>query len=138
MSSSTAESVLTNSTLRWSSPYEFNDPFDVPRELAFGVSPKDIQIALVKKFTNIINDPPEDIHGLNPKVQLLLDILKQNPTDELKQKLIDGLQDEVENNHPPESALLEIKQQWEDWLPNFRILCLSEHHEKASIRTPET
>ena len=34
MSASTAEVVLGNRTLRWSAPTEFNDPFDVPRELS--------------------------------------------------------------------------------------------------------
>jgi hypothetical protein len=39
MPASTAKIVLQNKTLRWSSPVEFNDPFDVPRELAFDVTP---------------------------------------------------------------------------------------------------
>ncbi len=36
MSPGTAKTVLENSTLRWSSPILFNDPFDVPREMSSG------------------------------------------------------------------------------------------------------
>ena len=84
MPSSTAEIVLSNTILRWSPPFEFNDPFDVPRELAFDISPKDIQVALVKKFEDIINNPPEDSRGLDLKLQLIVELLKENPTEELK------------------------------------------------------
>jgi len=133
MPSSTAEIVLSNSTLRWSSPFKFNDPFDVPRELAFDISPKEIQLALVRNLENMINNPPQDSRGLEPKIQLIVEVLKNNPTEELKRELINGLKDEIENSHPPEGGLLAIKQQWQDWLPNFRILCLSEHHDKASM-----
>lgn len=133
MPASTAEIVLSNSTLRWSSPFKFNDPFDVPRELAFDISPKEIQIALVNKLVNLINNPPEDSRGLDPKVQLVIQALKQNPTEEFKREMIGGLKNEIERNDPAEGGLLAIKQQWQDFLPNFRILCLSEHHDKASM-----
>lgn len=133
MTSSTAEIVLSNSALRWSSPLEFNDPFDVPRELAFDISPQEIQVALVDRLVKLINNLPVDPSGFHPKLQLIIPMLNQNPTEELKRELIEGLKDYVERNASAEGALLAIKQQWQDFLPNFRILCLSEYYDKASM-----
>jgi len=133
MPASTAKIVLSNSTLRWSSPFEFNDPFDVPRELAFNISPKEIQIAIYNKFKGFINNPPEDVSGLIPVLQSIINVLKENPSEELKSELIKSLTEGIEKDNPSENTMLEIQQQWQEWLPKFRILCLSEHYDKASM-----
>ncbi len=50
MSSGTAKIVLSNRSLRWSSPVLFNDPFDVPREMSFGLTPVEIVQALLHRM----------------------------------------------------------------------------------------
>ncbi len=133
MSSSTAEIVLTDCTLRWSSPVEFNDPFDVPRELAFDITPEEIQQALIDKLICLIESPPENTEILSPEIKVLLEALKKNETDELKQSLINDLKEKLENHLPSVDSLLSIQELWREWLPEFRILCLSENHDKASM-----
>ena len=82
MPSSTAEIVLTNRTLRWSSPVEFNDPFDVPRELAFEITPAEIQQELVDKFIHLIENPSVNTEGLDHRFRFILEAIRQNETDE--------------------------------------------------------
>jgi hypothetical protein len=133
MPSSTAELVLENSTLRWSSPLTFNDPFDVPREMMVNISPREIQTEFVKKLETLIDEPSQDTSNLSPKIKLIIDSLRKKPRQALKREVIDGMYKDIENNHPPDDVLFEIKQLWQSWLPNFRIICLSEHHDKASM-----
>jgi len=133
MPASTAEIVLKNQTLRWSSPIEFNDPFDVPRELAFNVSPVDIQFAFADQFIKLIESPPENTTGFNQRVGIILEAVKQNNSPEIKAELIDGIKLELEKVAPSGQALEELKELWRNWLPQFRILCLSENHNRASM-----
>lgn len=133
MPASTAKIVLSNSTLRWSSPCQFNDPFDVPRELAFDISSKEIQVTLYNKIKSLIINPPENVNALPQGLQIVINTLKENPTEQLKAELIEGLSEGIKNDIPPENGLAIIKQQWQDWLPELRILCLSEHYDKASM-----
>ncbi len=130
---STAEIVLNNRTLRWTSPIEFNDPFDVPRELAVNISPAEIQKALVEMFVELIESPPEHTEGLDCRVRVILEAVKQGGTDELKAQLIAGLRAELETGPPPSQGLVELQNLWRACLPQFRILCLSENHDRASM-----
>ena len=77
MSASTAQIILKSKTLRWSSPHEFNDPFDVPREFAFGISPSELKKAVVHRFINLIENPPDNTEELEPKLRLIVDTLKK-------------------------------------------------------------
>jgi hypothetical protein len=54
VSAATAKEVLATRTLRWSSPMLFNDAFDVPRELSFGVTPDQIVAALAQRMADLI------------------------------------------------------------------------------------
>jgi hypothetical protein len=58
MPAATAKLVLRGRSLRWSSPLIFNDPFDFPRELAFGFSPSDLQLATGEVFAEYLQNPP--------------------------------------------------------------------------------
>ncbi|HDF8531299.1 TPA: DUF2971 domain-containing protein [Vibrio parahaemolyticus] len=133
MPASTAKIVLENKTLRWSSPIEFNDPFDVPRELAFGVSPKEIQRALVEKLTQLIYEPPENTDSLPEKIKVVLEAIKQSGNEELKKTMVKALLEELDNSSNSSVALEEFQSRWRQMIPEFRILCLSEHHDKASM-----
>lgn len=126
MSASTAAIVLRNRTLRWSSPVLFNDPFDVPRELSFGVTPEQIVNALADQFSALIENPPEDTSPFEPKVQLLLEAVKRGITPELKRELLAGVRDIAATQRPNSHNLDALRNLWRSWLPDHRILCLTE------------
>jgi hypothetical protein len=91
-STSTATVVLTNRTLRWSSPVLFNDPFDVPREVTFGFTPDDVFQAASRHLTTLIEYPPEDTSQLQPKLRLIADTMNRNGAPEIKAKLLQSIQ----------------------------------------------
>jgi hypothetical protein len=72
LSAATAKVVLRNQTLRWSSPTQFNDPFDVPRELAFEFTTSEIKQALSNVFVQLLKNPPEDTSELQPSLALII------------------------------------------------------------------
>ncbi len=122
----TAKAIFENSTLRWSSPILFNDPFDVPREMSFGITPENIMHALSLRMTELIESPPDDTSNLNPGVRLIIETVKKGIPEELKKELIDGIKD-VANEHKPRSdSLEELRAMWRAFIPDFRILCLAE------------
>ncbi len=84
VSSGTAKIVLTDRSLRWSSPVLFNDPFDVPREMSFGLTPVDIVQALSRRMADLIQNPPEDTSQLEPKVRLIVDTVKKGIPPEVR------------------------------------------------------
>jgi Protein of unknown function (DUF2971) len=124
MSVETALAVLATRTLRWSSPLLFNDPFDVPRELSFGLTPAEIVSALKEQLADLIQDPPEDTASLHPGVRLILETVKSGISPEVRTELLEGLK---AMHHAPSSANLDtLREMWRAWVPTFRILCLSE------------
>ena len=133
MSAATANIVLRHGTLRWSSPILFNDPFDVPRELSFGLGADDIVRALGRRIASLIESPPQDTTSLEPGLRLVVDTVKSGIADELKQKLLAGL-DDVSTWHRPSGESMEaLRQLWREWLPDHRILCLTESPAHAAM-----
>lgn len=133
MSVSSAKLVLKNRALRWSSPRLFNDPFDVPRELLFGISSSEIFSAVARKFTSLIEHPPKDTSDLKPEIRFLIESLKNNSSQELRSEIIAGLKEVTETTQPKQASLEAIRDQWRDEIPNFRILCLTESPEHSAM-----
>lgn len=123
---STAAIILRNRTLRWSSPVLFNDPFDVPREISFGLTPADIVEALGVRMAELIRDPPEDTSKLEPKVKLIIDAVKGGISDEVKKELIDGVKDVAATHRPAGESMEVLRTMWRSWIPEMRILSLTE------------
>jgi hypothetical protein len=126
MSASTARIVLTNCSLRWSSPVLFNDPFDVPRELSFGISTDELVRASGRRMYQLIEHPPDDTTALSPNVRLIVDAVKKGISSELKAELLAGIDDVTASNHPTGAAMEDLRELWRAWLPSHRILCLAE------------
>jgi hypothetical protein len=118
--------LLSNKTLRWSSPSLFNDPFDVPRELSFGITSAEIVEALVRRFTSLIEHPPEDTSDLGPKLKLIVDTVKRGISPELRSEMIAELKETSETHQPTGTSMEELRDHWRSWIPHFRILCLTE------------
>lgn len=126
MSVSTAICVLNSRTLRWSSPILFNDPFDVPRELLFGLNSGDIVPALARRLTELIEHPPEDTSVLQPQLRVLIDVVRNGVPHKLKRELLDGIQETAASLQPTSETMDALRAMWRSWLPDFRILCLTE------------
>jgi hypothetical protein len=133
MSVATATKVLQRCTLRWSSPLLFNDPFDVPRELSFGLTPEDIVRALARRMSSLIEHPPEDTSDLEPKVRLIVDTVKRGISAEVKAQLLVGLADSAETLRPTGQSMEALREMWRQWIPQFRILCLTESPAHAAM-----
>ena len=133
VSAATALLILQRCTLRWSSPILFNDPFDVPRELSFGISSADIVRACSRRMASLIEEPPEDTSDLEPKVRLIVETVKRGITSELRAQLLAGLEDLSETHRPPGESMEEFRKMWRELLPNFRILCLTESPAHAAM-----
>ena len=126
MSADTAIKVLANRSLRWSSPVLFNDPFDVPKELSFGISPEELALACGKKMEQLIENPPENTTSFQPELRLILETIKNGIPAQLKAELLSGVQ-EVTANHSSSSKNMDaLRAFWRGLLPELRILCLTE------------
>lgn len=126
MSAETARIVLTNRSLRWSSPVLFNDPFDVPRELSFGILPDELAQASARRMAHLIERPPEDTAQFSPKIRVILETVKKGSSEELKAQLLLGLKEVAASHHPSGDSMDEMRKLWRTWLPDHRILCLTE------------
>jgi hypothetical protein len=126
MSASTAKIVLANRTLRWSSPVLFKDPFDVPREMSFGLTPVDIVQALSRRMADLIENPPEDTSQLEPKVRLIVETVKKGIRPEVRAELLEGLKTAAGSHRPTSESMDALRAMWRAFIPDFRILCLTE------------
>jgi hypothetical protein len=126
MTAATARAVLTNRTLRWSSPVLFNDPFDVPRELSFGLTPADIVEALGRRIATLIEHPPDDTSHLEPKLRLIVETVKNGVPPDLRTEMLAGVKDSAASHRLTSAAMDAFRELWRKWLRNFRILCLTE------------
>lgn len=132
MPASTALKVLENNTLRWSSPVEFNDPFDVPRELAYNVESKELKVALCNIFSRLIKEKDINISHLTPKTQKFLDLIRSSEAG-VKNNIISKLSDPKIPIFELSSGLEELREVWRTFIPELRILCLSERYDSASM-----
>ena len=132
MSTRTAYIVLHNRTLRWSSPIEFNDPFDIPREILSGINAADIQKAAPECLFEILKNPPNDITDFNPKFQLILRAL-ENADSNIKKQIYEEIENMPASGPADSGSLDELKTIWKNFIPDFRILCLCEAHDIISM-----
>lgn len=126
MSSGTAKIVLDNQNLRWSSPLLFNDPFDVPREMSFGLTPTDIVQALSRRMADFVENPPEETSQLEPKIRLIVDTVKKGIQSEVKAELLEGLKETAASHRFTSESMDALRAMWGAFIPGFRILCLTE------------
>lgn len=131
---STALSVLRNHTLRWSSPTEFNDPFDVPRELAHDISPAEIGAAYCELLSKYIKNSGLDISHLEESRQYLIKQLRSNPAakkDATELTFTAKLSPSVGTIMT--EGLESFRDMWRNFIPAFRILCLTSKKDAASM-----
>lgn len=132
MPASTARVVLSSTNLRWSSPLRFNDPFDTPREMAFGVKPIDITKALEHRLKELVRSPPADASRLQPKVRLIVEAARHAPP-EARSGFVSAITQGFAGQQPSGASLDELRAIWRGFIPDFRILCLTEDPASASM-----
>lgn len=129
----TATAILRNRTLRWSSPILFNDPFDVPRELSFGIDPAQIANAVAKRIRQLIKKPPQDTSEFAPKLRMLLEYVKSGKTEtrrEIAQKAVRWI---TATRRPSDVEMNALRGYWRQLLVEFRILCLTESPDHVAM-----
>lgn len=126
LSSQTAKSVLKNQSIRWSSPLLFNDPFDVPRALGFGVTPVSVGNELMKLVLELTADPPEDISHLHKQLATIAKAIKIGLPLHLQKNLIAEFRKNFASAASCSSGLDSFRELWESLLPTLRILCLTD------------
>lgn len=110
-----------------------NDPFDVPRELSFGVTADQLVQASGRRMIDLLNHPPEDTTQLTPKLRLIIEAVKAGISVELKAELLAGVKEVVASHHPSGESMNELLELWRAWLPDHRILCLTESPTHAAM-----
>ncbi len=132
MPASTAKLVLANTSLRWSSHVLFNDPFDVPRELSFGITPKEIAEAVIRRFASLIEQPPQDTSVLRPDLAMVIDAVKGGIPPEVREEVLAAI-NEPHDTQQLAAAMEGLRTLWRSWIPDFRILCLTESATHAAM-----
>jgi len=126
VSASTARTVLVNHALRWSSPILFNDPFDVPREILFGMTSEELSIALENRFISLIESPPEDTSNFQQDIKNILDNARNGMSAEQRLDLINNIRNASESRIDRSDCIESFRDKWRHLIPEFRILCLTE------------
>ena len=126
MPATTARAVLATRSLRWSSPLLFNDPFDVPRKLSFGITPQQLVEASTRYIAQLIQHPPTDTKHLSAKLQLIVEAAKKGNAPEVQKLLLAGLEEGTPNPTSTSESMDELRVMWSNSVPDLRILCLTE------------
>ena len=130
-----AQVILSKRTLRWSSPFLFNDPFDVPRTFTPGFSEAELFRDISEEVARLIEagETPPHAAGslLEPVFQLAASASTRDRTS-IAEYLRAGLRD---GSLKSDASFAEIKAFWEDLIPRFRILCLSETKDSPPMWT---
>lgn len=115
--------VLRSSSLRWSSPTQFNDPFDVRRDFELPFSNTEFCDAVIRRFEAYLRGDGEP--G-TPNSRVLLEALRVAASTTPVSKLLDVLRVGLTMTFAPlETARQQFQAIWTDRVPGMRILCFS-------------
>ena len=125
MPAETARKVLLTRRLRWSSPFLFNDPFDVPRDIAHGFTATDITRASIELLNRHLDEPPTDLADFDDTLAQVLSLARQGFPRELREQMRATIADTLPT-FQSDGALQELRDHWKAVVPTLRILCLAE------------
>ncbi len=132
-SAEVAQIIMRNGSLRWSSPIIFNDPFDVVRQMAEGITPANIQECIIEVMIELIDSEEHSLEGFSPKLRCLLGSIRKSNDPIVKRKIIGALNGMRSELVQRSEGLEELRAMWKDLLPDLRILCLSEEKDNAPM-----
>jgi hypothetical protein len=123
--------ILGTGALRWSSPTEFNDPFDIRRDFELPFTNDEFSDAIIARFEGYLRG--EGVPG-TPTSKLLLALLrhasKATPVSELLKELRATL---AVTFKPLETARQQFRDIWTERVPGMRILCFSTDPESPTM-----
>jgi Protein of unknown function (DUF2971) len=123
----TARKILENKTLRWSSPFEFNDPFDVQFDLHVDYDDKTIVDLIGDEVWNIYSGNKETKPGnrLGELLQVFKRVVPGLSKEELleRQALRSAISESVDRT---KQLLPELHEKQRAVLAKAKILCFSE------------
>ncbi|MDQ8188577.1 DUF2971 domain-containing protein [Pelagicoccus sp. SDUM812002] len=129
----TAYAVLNSGCLRWSSPVQFNDPFDIPEVLYEDFDPKHLQSVLIDRVTKIL-EGTEDTSSrtLSPGV-LLLKKLIAFAEEGMRKEIYSSFSEIVDSTDKLPLVFGELREFWAVNRKRMRILCLTDRWNSASM-----
>ena len=112
----TAEIVLSTQKLRWSSPLNFNDPFDVPRKLFPDASPNAIREHMARDMLQIISNPPLDDADFCEEYRQLISVARRFNgviPEDIQAKMVSEALKDATSEDTATSGLRELQEHWE-------------------------
>jgi hypothetical protein len=128
MTAGTAKIVLGNSTLRWSSPATFNDPFDVQFDLHLEYDPARVEKEAMLRIWEVYSGERALQPG-NPLGALLLAVRDRVPglsRQDLYGVLMGAVAEGIARGA---AALPQVQEDFRRQLCSIKVLCLSETYE---------
>jgi hypothetical protein len=131
MTARVAKIVLINHTLRWSSPLLFDDPFDVLRNFNLGFDIEEIIQPVVNEVIKLIYRRVTSGTHSTPFVEKNWKRLQKLNSAQrniiLSSRLPKFIRHVIKRNND------NSKKQWTKFIPEFRILCLSEVYDNLCM-----
>ncbi len=131
-SADSAIRILTQSSLRWSAPYLFNDPFELTHRSSLNFDSKGLLIACVKNTLALIFSRDDPV-GNSPLIKAIKRWRAEDrfdSEDEANEVLSELLSSMVKQREP---ELLQIMKDWESYSARLRILCLADSHDESAL-----
>ena len=129
-----AISILSDSTLRWSAPCLFDDPFELNHQTTLNFDSRVLLTACVKSTLGLIFSR-DDPKGNSPLIKAIRRWRTEDRFDseeEAQDVLTELLTSMVQHREP---EVLEIMRDWKNYARKLRILCLSDGHDNVNFWT---
>jgi hypothetical protein len=126
----TARLILTNLSVRWSSPLLFNDPFDTQLEFNPGIEPSRVPDLLLPRIETLVysNDPLPP--RMNATLSTGIKLLRVVRDRAARSALFAGFREALEQGYTRARKELEQAQAaWTASLNKMRVFCVSEIHD---------
>ena len=126
-----AKIILASQRLRWSSPLSFNDIFDVPREFDLGFDIEELNEPVTNELRRLLSAKQVPSLSGNSPAALLLNLLRGVDRTDIRTTIPQELPHLIDEGIQvvKKSSYKEIKNVWSEFMPKFRILCLSSVHD---------
>jgi hypothetical protein len=131
-SAESAIQILSESSLRWSAPSVFRDPFELNHNSSLNFDSKGLLLACVKNTLTLIfsRDEPEGNSPLIKAIKRWRAEDRFDSEDEATDVLSELLKSMVQYREP---KMLQIMNDWKQYSSNLRILCLTESHDNTIL-----
>jgi len=131
-SAETGIRILSQSSLRWSAPSIFKDPFELNHRSSLNFDSKGLLVACVKNTLGLIFSRDEPV-GNSPLIKAIKRWRVEDrfdSEDEASDVLNELLRSMVQHREP---EMLQIVRDWKQYSSQLRILCLTESHDDTVL-----